>query len=260
MADQKRFNGAVSHEGTLNINDQLNIAGLSLVGSTAIATALLGLNPQWNLNFGGAVLQAAAGTQAASTLDVLTPANTMLRLSFALEKVASQTAAPTAAQATQVFGGTGVAGADVAIGTTASPGQTPTVTQRISRLTGGISGTVTMSAGADMASAGDETLILFTGNTFASTGILKLTLHADNELDADSTEVLVTEAEGFVNTLEREAAATDADQIIVITDTGDSTIVAGSYLYLHSGNNTDEMSLKGCLRTTGGTVAVTYAN
>ena len=260
MADQKRFNGTVSHEGTLNINDQLNVAGLNLVGSTAIATALLGLNPQWNLNFGGATLQAAGGTQAASTLDVLTPANTMLRLSFALEKIAAQTAVVSAAQATQIFGGTGVAGADVAIGTTASPGQTPTVTQRVSRLTGDVSGTVTMSAGADMASLGDETLILFTGNTFGSTGILKLTLHGDNELDASSTEVFVTEAEGNVNTLEREGAATDGDQIIVITDTGDSTIVAGSYLYLHSGNNTDEMTLKGCLRTTGGTVAVTYAN
>ena len=46
----------------------------------------------------------------------------MHRLFLAMVPVASQTAVPTAAQAATVFGGTGVTGADVAIGTTGSPG------------------------------------------------------------------------------------------------------------------------------------------
>ena len=214
-----------------------------------------GLMEQWNTNFGGLL---SGQSQDVSTLNLLTPGATAFNLSRAVEKIAGADALPTTANAATIFGGTGVAGVDVAIGTTASPGQTPTVTQRISRLTGGVSGTVTMSAGADMASAGDETLILFTGNTFASSGILKLTLHADNELDAESSEIFVT-ADG-TNVLTRVTAPTDADQIIVLTDTGDCTILAGSYIYLHSGNNTDVMSCKAVIRTTGGTIAVTYAN
>ena len=182
----------------------------------------------------------------------------MHRLFLAMVPVASQTAVPTAAQAATVFGGTGVTGADVAIGTTGSPGTTPTVTQKISRLTGGVSGTVVMAAGADLASAGDETVILFTGNTFASSGVLKFTLNANNELDAESGEFLVSDDGG--NIYDRESAPTDLDQIIIMTDTGDCTIGAGSYTYLHASNATDVMSCKQLLNTSGGTIAITYGN
>lgn len=216
---------------------------------------LAGLHSQWNCNFGGLL---AGQSQDVSTLNLLTPGTVALNLAKQLESLSKQDAVVSAADATKIFGGTGVVGVDVAIGTTASPGQTPTVTQRVSRLTGGISGTVTMSVGADMASAGDETLILFKENTFASTGVLKLTLHGDNELDAESSEIWVT-ADG-TDVLTRQTAPTDADQILILTDTGDCTILAGSYIYLHSGNNTDVMSCKAVIRTSGGTVAVTYGN
>jgi len=225
-------------------------------GQLGVECKKFGLNEQWNVNFGGPL---SGEVQGDSTLNVLTPGTTALNLSKAIEKLASGGVdSITDEVAVKIFGGTGVDGVDVAIGTTGSPGQTPTVTQRIARLTGGVSGTVTMSAGADMTTDGDECLILFTGNTFASSGILKLTLHANNELDAESSEIWVT-GDG-TDILTRQTVPTDADQILVLTDTGDCTILAGSYIYLHAGNNTDVMSCKAVLRTSGGTIAVTYAN
>jgi hypothetical protein len=115
-----------------------------------------------------------------------------------------------------------------------------------------------MTAGADMTTAGDETLILFTGNTFASSGVLKLTLNSANELDAESSEIWVT-ADG-TDVLTRQTAPTDLDQILILTDTGDCTILAGSFIYLHAGNDTDVMSCKAVIKTSGGTIAVTYGN
>lgn len=220
----------------------------------------LGYATQWNCNFGGPL---QGQDQTESTLNLLTPATVALNLSKVIVQSGmadtdTNEDPPTAASASIVLGGTGVAGADVAIGTTASPGQTPTVTQRITRLTGDVSGTVVMSVGADMASAEDQTLILFTGNTFSSSGVLKLTLHGDNELDAESSELFVTGEDSDI--MSRSTAPTDADQILVLTDSGDCTILAGSYIYLHSANNTDVMTCKAMIRTSGGTIAVTYAN
>ena len=64
-----------------------------------------------------------------------------------------------------------------------------------------------------------------------------------------------------LNNLEREAATTDLHQDIVLTaSSADTKILAGSFMYFHAGNNTDVMTVKCCLRTTGGTIAVTTAN
>ena len=121
-----------------------------------------------------------------------------------------------------------------------------------------VSGTVVMSAGADMTGAGDECLILFTGNTFAGgSGVLKFTLAADNELEAAANEVWVTGDGTEVTT--QAAVCTNLDAIIILTDTGDCTILAGSYIYLHADDASDNMQMKSCIVTTGGTIAVTYA-
>ena len=215
---------------------------------------LAGLHSQWNCNFGGLL---AGQDQSVSTLNVLTPGTVALNLAKQLESLSTQQDVVSVADAAKIFGGVGIIGADVAIGTSGAPGATPTVTQRVSRLTGGISGTVTMTTGADMTTAGDETLILFTENVFSNTGVLKLDLHADNGLDAESTEVFIT-ADG-TDVLTRVTVPTDGDTLITITDSGDCTILAGSYIYLHAGNNTDVMSCKGVIRTSGGTVGVTFA-
>ena len=53
---------------------------------------------------------------------------------------------------------------------------------------------------------------------------------------------------------------TDGHQNIILTASGaDTTILAGSYIYLNPGADGDELAIKGCIRTTGGTVAITYA-
>ena len=60
--------------------------------------------------------------------------------------------------------------------------------------------------------------------------------------------------------MEREAQSTDDHRDIILTASGaDTTILAGSYIYLQAGANTGELAVKGCIRTTGGTIAVTYA-
>ena len=223
--------------------------------NNGIQTTMWGLHPQWSANWGAAIMQGL--DPASGTDDVLSSGVTALNLSKALEYVAGLTAVPTAVHAATVFGGSGVLGVDVPIGTSGAPGATPTVTQRISRLTGGISGTVVMTVGADMTTAGDETLILFTGNTLAGTGILKLTTHANNSLDAESSEVWVT-TEG-TDLLVRQAAFVDGRNLILLTDTGLSTILAGSFLYLHAGHDSNILCVKGVIRTTGGTVVVTDA-
>ena len=50
-----------------------------------IGTTLLGLNPTWIQNFGGATLAAGDHTTDTHMLDVLTPTNTLLRMALALK-------------------------------------------------------------------------------------------------------------------------------------------------------------------------------
>ena len=236
----------------LSLGAGAKINGVSI--DPDIPFEMLGLANPLCRNFGGPTV---AGLATEDTDNILTQPLTALNIARELEPIANASAAPTAAVTAKIFGGTGVAGVDVAIGTTGSPGQTPMVDQRVSRLTGGISGTVTMTTAADMVADNTETLILFTGNAMLSSGILVLDTHANRGLDASSCEVFVT-ADGS-DQLTRVAVADDDDTQITITDTGDCTILAGSYLYFHANAANDSTALKGVLRTTGGTVAVTFA-
>ena len=236
----------------LSLGDGAKINGVSI--DPDIPFEMLGLANPLCRNFGGPTV---AGLATEDTDNILTQPLAALNIARALEGVANASAPPTAAVTTKIFGGSGVAGLDVAIGTTAAPAQTPMVDQRVSRLTGDISGTVTMSTAADMVADNTETLILFTGNTFSSSGILKFDTHANRGLDASSCEVFVT-ANGS-DELTRVAVCSDDDTLITITDAGDCTILAGSYLYFHSNAADDSTAIKGVIRTTGGTVGVTFA-
>tara|TARA_R100000935_G_scaffold7634_2_gene16126 strand:- start:1146 stop:2003 length:858 start_codon:yes stop_codon:yes gene_type:complete len=252
------YSNNASVGGTLDVTGVATLPNNTLNGismfNEAIGTTQLGLNPTWNLNFGGPTKDGLIAT--ASTLNLLTPPTQMLKLSLALEAAANQTAVVSAAQSSVVFGGTGVVGIDQALAAVALP----TVTLRTVRLTGGITSNIAFTAGADMTTAGDQCLFLFSGdNTMANTNTLTLTLNAANELDAESTEAFITTAAGK-NHLEKEGAATDGNQTIILTATGATTILPGSFIYLHAGNNTDVMSAKICIRTSAGVVAVTYGS
>ena len=100
--------GVEQGNNTLTGND-FTVNGINLTPNN-IGTTLLGLNPTWIQNFGGATLAAGDHTTDTHMLDVLTPTNTLFKMALALKKVASQGSAVSAAQAGQIFGGTGVAG------------------------------------------------------------------------------------------------------------------------------------------------------
>ena len=101
-------------------------------------------------------------------------------------------------------------------------------------------------------------LMLFKDNVLEDGHTVTIGLNGNNELDKESFEICCT-GNGN-NILTRQADTTDGNQDIILTATGDTTILAGSYLYFYAGNATDDMCVKGCIRTTGGTIAVTTAN
>ena len=102
-------------------------------------------------------------------------------------------------------------------------------------------------------------MILFNDYTLEAGHVLTIGMNAANEHKASSNEFIVSGAGTDVMT--RQGATTDLHQDIILTASGvDTVILAGSYIYLNAGADTDELAIKGCIRTTGGTIAVTYAN
>ena len=93
--------------------------------------------------------------------------------------------------------------------------------------------------------------------SLALTGIVT-TVSVNNEFDAESSENFVSTDGGTVMT--RATALTDLHNQLILTDTGASTMLAGSFIYFQANNNTDVMTVKSCIRTSGGTIAITEAN
>jgi hypothetical protein len=76
--------------------------------NNGISTTILGLNPQWNQNFG------KFGTgKISTTKDILTEPNIALKLAISLEGIANQNFIPTKLQANSVFGELGEKGNDI---------------------------------------------------------------------------------------------------------------------------------------------------
>ena len=254
--------GAITDNTTIDSSGNLSVGGTTVLSSSlngisdffneGVNTVPLGLNPTWSLNFG----KPDQGT-IANVDDLLTNPNTALRLSMALEKVANQSAVLTAAQTAAIFGGTGVVGTDFAI---AAGATNIAANQSVVRYTGNVGATLALTASTtDLASDTHKSLIIFTDNVIAASAVLTLQVHTNNELLAASFEAFVTGA--GTNVLEREAGTTDAHAKIILTaSAAETTIKAGSYIYFEAANNTDQMSVKMMIRTTGGTIAVTTAN
>jgi len=214
----------------------------------------LGLSQPWVNNFG-------AGAEAVDALNDETGENstsnaTLFSLSLALEHVAKRPEVVSAAEATSIFGTTATAGVDKVFSDT-SADKIGTNLQVV-RLTGNVAANTVYADAADLATAGHMALMLFSGNVLEDGHTVTIGLHADNELDKESFEICCTGNGNQI--LTRQADTTDEHQDIILTASGDTTILAGSYLYFYAGNNTDVMCVKGCIRTTGGTIAVTTAN
>jgi hypothetical protein len=227
------------------------------VASSALASGLTqgglindlhisGLNPTWNVNFGGSL----AG-QSDCSENLLTSANTMLQLSYALEGVAKQTAVVSAAQATAIFGASGVTGVDYAV----AAGTPASANLKVVRLTGNYDDVALVIP--DLATDKHQTLFIFTDNVVTAGGVLTFGMNAANEFDAESSELFTSTDGGTVMT---KTALTDDHIRLVLTDTGASTMLAGSFVYFQANADTDTMTVKACIRTSGGTIAITEAN
>jgi len=248
--------GNTSLSGTLAVTGNTTLAnfnGMTSFFNEGVGTTMLGLNPQWNQNFG----KFGATGVVANIDDVLTEPITALKLAIALEGIAGQTAVPTAAQTSAIFGGTGVVGTDFSI---AAGATSIAANQSVVRYNGNVGSTLALTASTtDLASDTHKSLIIFNNNVIAASALLTLQVQTNNELDASSFEAFVTGAGTGV--LEREATTTDLHAKIILTASGAATtILAGSYIYFEASNNTDEMAVKMMLRTSGGTIAVTTAN
>jgi len=247
--------GTSTFSGTSNV-----INGVDLTPND-IATTALGLNPTWRLNFGGATLAAGVNTTDVHLLDVLTPVNTLFRMALALKKVASQGSVVTAAQAGQIFGATSTAGALIPMtGVTDTATNFIPATLKVNTISGTTTANLTLDDSATNLNTDlDQSMILFNDYVIEAGHVVKVCFHADNEIKASANEIVTTAVAG-TDQITRPTAASDTDRDIILTASGvDTTILAGSYIYLQAGADADEMSVKGCLRTTGGIIAVTYA-
>jgi hypothetical protein len=248
----------------LQVDGQMYHAGIDLVPN-GIATTALGLNPTWRLNFGGATLAAGDNTTDAQMLDVLTPVSTLHRLSLALIKVAKQGFAVTTAQASQIFGTSaldaGVGSVTDMTGGTVATNLIP-ATLKVNTIIGTTAANLTLDDSAtDLAGDLDQSMILFNNYVLENSHVLTIGFHANNEHHAASCEVICTSAsQAGTDQFTRQTATTNGHQDLIMTATGDTTVLPGSYIYLQSGADTDEMTIKSCIRTTGGTIAVTFAN
>jgi len=256
ITDNSTYSTNASVGGTLDITGNTTVAnfnGMTSYFNEGVGTTMLGLNPQWNQNFG----KAGATGVVANIDDVLTEPITALKQAIALEGIANQTAVVSAAQASAIFGGTGVVGTDFAI---AAGATAVGANQTVVRYTGAVGSTLALTASTtDLASDTHKSLIVFTNNVFTASRVLTLQVHTNNELDASSFEAFVTGAGTGV--LEREASTTDAHAKIILTaSAATTTILAGSYIYFEAAADTDSMAVKMFIRTSGGTIAVTTAN
>ena len=253
ITDDSTYSTAATVSGMTTTTGGLNGMTAASWYNQGVGTTMLGMNPQWNQNFG----RCGDDGAVANVDDVLTAPTTALKLALALEGVAKQTAVPTAAQASAIFGGTGVIGTDFTIAAGATQ---IAANQSIVRYNGDVGSTLALTASTtDLASDTHKSLIIFNDNVFTASQALTLQVHTNNELDASSFEAFVTGAGNGV--LEREATTTDGHAKIILTASGaDTTILAGSYIYFEAAADTDSMVVKMMIRTTGGTIAVTSAN
>ena len=232
--------------GALTINNNL-VSQMSLYG----------LNPSWAFNFGSPAV-VASGTAIGACATLLTPISTLFNLSLALGKAAVKTAELTVAEASEIMGAVAPASTSKAIEAGATTGYFP-ANLNITRVTGNVGSDLTLTASTTNYAINQRALLIFSGNNVITNNQdLVFTTHTNAGLIANACEVIVSGAGNNIMTL--ETAASNADEIITLTASGgDTTILPGSYLYMYACHATDQVALKGCIRTTGGTIAVTFS-
>ena len=250
------FQNLQVEETSIIVSGGLEIAGVNLVPND-IATTALGLNPTWIQNFGGAVKAAATHTTDSHMLDVLTPTNTLFRMSLALKKVASQGSVVTAAQAGQIFGLTSTDGALVDMtGVSTSTTAFIPAAKKVNTISGTTTANVALTGQGDLAGDQDMAMVLFNDYTIENGHTLNIENHASNKHIAAACEVIVSG--NGTDVMTRATATSNSHQHIIFTASGDTKILPGSFMYFNPGADSNELAIKGCIRSTGGTIAVTF--
>ena len=219
---------------------------------------MMGLNPIWAFNFGDPSDPASATADGAKDT-VLTPVGTLYNLSKCLENIANQSTVVSVAQANALFGveDGAVEGTDVPIADGATNPLIPDHLN-ITRVTGNVGANLTLTASTIDYQANERCLVIFTGNVFTASQALVLTMEGNSALNQAGCETVVSGAGNDIMT--RSAAASNGNTVITIAAVGaDTTILPGSYIYLIAENNSNEVDVKVCIRTTGGTVTVGYS-
>ena len=218
---------------------------------------MMGLNPTWAFNFGDPSV-ATSATAAGALATIITPAGTLYNLSKCLENIAAQTEVVSVVQGTALFGVTTVIGTDAAIPAAGATSVIIPDNLHITRITGNVGTSLVLSASTFNYLINERALAIFKGgNVFAASQVLTLTTHTNAELNAQGCEVVVS-GEGN-DIMIRAIAPSDGDSTIILTASStETTILEGSYIYIMAGSSADQVNYKICLRTTGGTIAVTY--
>lgn len=122
---------------------------------------------------------------------------------------------------------------------------------------GALTTTLTLNDSATaFAAAGQKSLIYFDSFTMATGVVLTIAGDDTDGHDASAGEQFCSGAGTSI--LTRQAVLVDTQNNLVLTATGATTILSGSFIYLEAtGANT--VAIKTCLRTTGGTIAITSA-
>ncbi len=165
----------------------------------------------------------------------------------------------TATQTTELFGTTAVASTAV---TLAAGFTGPGATLVAQVLNGNVATSFTSAKATDVATAGGQRLVVFNDNVVTNALFINIELNDGSEFLQGGSKVYVSDTAGS-ELLELETSATQPttlDDELIITATGTTTILKGSYLYYNcTSTAADKTVVHGCLITTGGTVAVSFS-
>lgn len=111
-----------------------------------------------------------------------------------------------------------------------------------------------------VSAAGSSHLIIFGGNTLtAAAAVLTFSLNAADDFDASGFNLLVSGNGNDTYTVTAPGNDTSVD-LILTPSAANTKILAGSYIYIyHTQNAGASTFVKGVIKTTGGTLAVTFA-
>ena len=232
LINDLKYSGSMNHmKGLFSSNIWYNYG---------IGTTLLGLNPQWNQNFG------EIGTGNVSTIDdLLTEPNIALKLAISLEGLANQGIPITESQSSVIFGSNGETGEDIIEIT-----NTPTVKNNSvfrfnrNKENNNLSG---KSINLDLKGKG---LLIFMGNKIDK----PFELVVGKSVTIKNMEVFLTENGTNIIIKEKKQIYNKVSSII-LKSTDSITILPGSYIYFE--RKPDYLVVKIMLRSSGDKLGMT---